>query len=104
MNSLTRIASYLRKAITNAFMPRIISSLLKISEYNSKDIIIEIITASQCDHLDGNLPKKHSMISSSTVQHMFYKPTTQSNSYLGTRYNRCNFLQNLEHNTFITLS
>jgi len=48
-------------------MPRIVSSLLKISEYNSKDIIIEIITASQCDRLDGNLPKIHSMISSSTV-------------------------------------
>ena len=32
-----------------------------------KEIIIEIITASQCDHLDGNLQKIHSMISSSTV-------------------------------------
>ena len=32
-----------------------------------KEIIIEIITTSQCDPLDGNLQKIHSMISSSTV-------------------------------------
>ena len=36
-------------------------------EDNSKDIIIEIITASPCGRLDGNLQKIHSMISSSTA-------------------------------------
>ncbi len=50
------------------FYPRIVSSLLKISADNSKDIIIEIITASQCGHLDGNLQKIHSIdFPSSTV-------------------------------------